>query len=76
MTELKTRKIILAQEFNIQLSEGWDLSIDANCYPRKYTLKHGKKSMTFNYDVVHKLCTRDYGIRLVTNTNDYSTSHY
>ena len=65
VTEPKTSKIMLLQECNIQLNEGWGISIDANCYPRKYTWKHGKKSMIFNHDVVHKLCIRDYGIRLV-----------
>lgn len=65
MAELKTSKIVLPLEFSFQLNEGWDLSIDTNCYPVKYTLKHGKKSMTFNSDVIHKLCTRNYGIRLV-----------
>ena len=65
MAELKTDKITLPNEFKIDLLEGWTLSIDLNAFPSKYTLTHGKKSMSFNSEVMKKLCCRDYGIRLV-----------
>ena len=65
MAELKTDKILLPTEFQIALDDGWMLDIDVNTVPAKYTLTHGKKSMSFNRDVTMNLCSRNYGIRLV-----------
>ena len=65
MTELKSGKIDLPQLFNLELGDGWTLSIDISTVPTTYTLTHGKKSMCFNFDVIQKLCSREYDIRLV-----------
>jgi hypothetical protein len=65
MATLKTEKISLNQEFQFELCQGWLLSIDNNVEPIQYTLTRGKKSITFNSQVVSELCNRNYGVRLV-----------
>jgi hypothetical protein len=65
MAELKTDKICLKNDFQIPFGDGWTLIIDRDCTPTTYTLTHGKKSITFDSHVMRKLCSRQYGIRLV-----------
>ena len=65
MAELKTDKILLPKDFQIDLQDGWTLDIDIQNTPTKYTLTHGKKSISFNTNVTMNLCSRNYGIRLV-----------
>ena len=64
MATIKTSKINLPKVFQIELSPGWALDIDTNAVPTRYTLTHGKKSMTFDVNVVRDLITRNYSIRL------------
>lgn len=65
MANIKTDKISLKHDFQIEFDDGWLLTIDKDCTPTKYTLSHGKKSINFESDVMKKLCLREYGIRLV-----------
>ena len=65
MAEIKSGKIELPQLFNLELGCGWTLTIDISTVPSTYTLTHGKKSMSFNFAVIQKLCSREYDIRLV-----------
>lgn len=65
MAQLKTDKITLAKDFQIDLSGGWILGVDVKCTPTNYTLTHGKKTINFNSDVMKNLCFREYGIRLM-----------
>ena len=65
LTELKSGKIELSQQFNFDLSHDWILTIDLSTVPTTYILTHGKKSMCFNYEVICKLCRREYDVRLV-----------
>ena len=64
MACIKTGKVSLPKDFQFELSPGWFLDIDVESSPVKYTLTHGKKSMTFHSAVVKDLCSRNYGIRL------------
>lgn len=64
MVSIKTEKIALPQDFQIEIVKGWFLDIDVQSSPIKYTLTHGKKSMTFHSNVLKDLCSRNYGIRL------------
>jgi hypothetical protein len=65
MAELKTDKITLAKDFQLDLQDGWTLCIDVQSKPTNYTLIHGKKSINFDSTVMNTLCLRQYGIRLV-----------
>lgn len=65
MAELKSDKITLAKDFQLDLQDGWTLSIDVRSKPTNYTLTHGKKSINFDSMVMNTLCLRQYGIRLV-----------
>lgn len=51
-------------DFHTELIEGWFLSIDKSASPFLYTLRRGKRSMTFNSNVLMNLCLRNYGLRL------------
>ena len=64
MASIKTSKVNLPKVFQIELAPKWMLDIDLNTIPTRYTLTHGKKSMTFDTDVTRDLCTRNYSIRL------------
>ena len=64
MATLKTEKVSLSNEFQLELVPGWILHINTETKPTQYTLVHGKKSMTFHYHVMKDLCARNYGIRL------------
>ena len=64
MASIKTDKVSLPKDFQIEIMAGWFLDIDIQSNPIKYTLTHGKKSMTFHSNVTKDLCTRNYGIRL------------
>lgn len=64
MATLKTDKLRLQESFQFQIVNGWYLDIDTQSSPIKYTLTHGKKSMSFHSTVTKNLCTRNYGIRL------------
>lgn len=55
MAQLKTDKITLTKDFQIDLGYGWILGIDVQCVPTNYTLTHGKKSINFNSDVMKTL---------------------
>lgn len=65
MANIKTDKVSLKHDFQIEFDDGWSLIIDKDSIPTHYTLTHGKKSINFDSDVLRKLCLRDYGIRLV-----------
>lgn len=65
MAEIKTDKIALGQPFHISLGHDWNLHINVDCKPTVYTLTHGKKTINFSSDVTTKLCSRQYGLRLV-----------
>jgi hypothetical protein len=47
MAELKTDKITLAKDFQLDLQDGWTLCIDVQSKPTNYTLIHGKKINKF-----------------------------
>ena len=64
MASLKTDKISLPKDFQIEIVPGWFLDIDIQSNPVKYTLTHGKKAKTFHSDIHKDLCSRNYGIRL------------
>ncbi len=64
MASLKTEKVCLPNEFQLELVPGWTLNINTETKPTQYTLVHGKKSMTFHHHVMKDLCARNYGIRL------------
>lgn len=64
MASLNTGKLLLPAEFQIELVPGWFLDIDIDSYPIKYTLTHGKKSISFHSNITKDLCARNYGIRL------------
>ncbi len=64
MATIKTSKVNLPKVFQIELAPGWSLDIDTNTVPTRYTLTRGKKSMTFDGNVVKDLITRNYSIRL------------
>lgn len=64
MASIKTEKISLLRDFQFELTDGWFLAIDVNSNPIKYTLIHGKKSMTFHSCITKDLCSRNYSIRL------------
>lgn len=64
MATIKSSKINLPKIFQIELFPGWTLDIDTNTMPSRYTLTHGKKSMTFDALVTSDLCTRNYSLRL------------
>lgn len=64
MASIKSAKIELPKSFQIELTKGWMLDIDTSSVPTKYTLTHGKKSMSFDSEVAKDLCTRNYCIRL------------
>lgn len=64
MACIKTSKIILPKIFQLEISPGWILDIDTSSIPSKYTLTHGKKSMTFDNQIAKDLCTRNYSVRL------------
>ena len=65
MAQLKTDKITLTRDFQLDLCDGWTLSIDVNTVPTNYTLTHGKKSINFDSNTMQTLCSREYGVRLV-----------
>ena len=65
MAEIKTDKIALGPPFHISLGHDWNLHINVDCKPTVYTLTHGKKTINFSSDVTTKLCSRQYGLRLV-----------
>lgn len=55
----------VGEPFEIKLADGWLLQIEKEGDERtSYTINHGKKSMTFNSEVMRALCHRKYGIRL------------
>jgi len=64
MATIKTGKVTLPTEFQIELVPGWFLDIDIESSPIKYTLTHGKKSLSFLSNITKDLCSRNYGIRL------------
>ena len=64
MAGIKTEKITLPNEFQLEIAPGWYLEIDIEGFPIKYTLTHGKKSMTFLSNVTKDLCSRNYALRL------------
>ena len=64
MATIKTGKVCLPENFYIEIAPGWYLDIDVRTSPKKYTLTHGKKSMSFLSNVTKDLCSRNYGIRL------------
>ena len=64
MTSIKTEKVNLTRDFQIEIASGWFLDIDTESNPIKYTLLHGKKSMSFHSNVARDLCSRNYGLRL------------
>lgn len=64
MASIKSAKVELPKTFQIELAKGWLLDIDTNTVPTKYTLTHGKKSMSFHSEVAKDLCTRNYCVRL------------
>jgi len=64
MASIKTGKVTLPVEFQIELVPGWLLDIDVKSSPTRYTLTHGKKSLTFHSNITKDLCSRNYGIRL------------
>lgn len=65
MAQLKTDKIIVSKDFQLDLGIGWTLSINIQSIPTNYTLIHGKKSINFDSTIMQTLCSRQYGIRLV-----------
>ena len=65
MASIKTDKVVLDKDFHFEIVKGWFLDIDIQSSPVKYTLTHGKKSMTFHSNVTRDLCLRNYGLRLV-----------
>ena len=64
MAMIKSDKKIIDKCFQIEIVNGWLLDIDANVTPIKYTLTHGKKSMSFYSNVTRDLCSRNYSLRL------------
>ena len=52
----------LTSSFQIELAPNWILEIDAQYKPAKYTLIHGKKSLSFQSDVIKDMCARNYGV--------------
>lgn len=65
MAQLKTDKITLSKDFQLDFDDGWTLSIDVQSKPINYILTHGKKSINFDSNVMQTLCSRQYGVRLV-----------
>lgn len=65
MACIKTDCVHVPTEFQIELLPGWLLDIDLNCSPIKYTLNHGKKSMSFHSHIMKDLIERNYSLRLV-----------
>ena len=64
MSSIKSDKISLCGGFQFEICDGWFLEIDNDCTPVKYTLSHGKKSMSFHSSVMKDLVARNYSIRL------------
>ena len=64
MASIKSSKIVLPVGFQIEVSPGWTLSVARDTLPPKYTLTHGKKSMSFHSEVAKDLCQRNYSVRL------------
>jgi len=60
MAYIKTDKVTLPSEFHFELIPGWTMDMEKD----RFTLTHGKKSMTFDMTVLQDLCSRNYGIRL------------
>lgn len=64
MTSIKTDKLCLPTDVQLQIADGWILDIDVHSFPIKYTLTHGKKSLSFSSNIVKNLCSRNYCIKL------------
>ena len=65
MAQLRTDKIVLSKDFQLDFGNGWTLNIDVRSSPVNYTLTHGKKSINFDSNTMQTLCSREYGVRLV-----------
>ena len=57
---IKTDCIRVPTDFRFELCPGWTLEMEKD----RFTLTHGKKSMTFDRRVLQDLMTRNYGLRL------------
>jgi hypothetical protein len=64
MSAIKSDKISLCPGFQFEICDGWFIEIENDSLPVKYTLIHGKKSVSFNSDVMKDLVARNYSIRL------------
>ena len=65
MASVQTDCMRIPNELQIKLVDGWLLDIDVTCTPVKYTLIHGKKSLSFYSEIMKNLVDRNYSLRLV-----------
>jgi hypothetical protein len=64
MSSIKSDKIFVSPGFQFEIYDGWFIEIENESSPVKYTLMHGKKSVSFHSDVMKDLIKRNYSIRL------------
>lgn len=64
MASIKSDKKVIDKTFQFEIVPEWYLDIEVLVNPVRYTLTHGKKSMSFYSSVAKDLCTRNYGLRL------------